>query len=81
MVSITDIEKAETIVKNNDSLIWNGWDIVQLKENSQAFMKRNAMFRNGKWYSTKTFALSETGWELPSAMIGKNNGLQVGRTR
>ena len=80
MLLVSDLNVAEDLVAKDESLMWDGWNILQLKENPQAFMKRNAIFKNNKWYSTKVFALSKNGWSVPDYMIGKVNDLQLGKS-
>jgi hypothetical protein len=61
----------ETIVDNNKSLTWDGWDVLELKKSPTAWMKPNAIFKNG-WFSTTRFSLTESGWEIPSKLVKKN---------
>jgi hypothetical protein len=69
MMKINSLEEAETIVENNDSLSWIGWDIVQLSKSPTAWMKPQGVFKNGEWYIQKNYNLSKNGWELPDKFV------------
>jgi hypothetical protein len=59
----------ETIVENNNSLSWNGWDVIESTPDQNAFTKLNAMFVNGQWVRTKTYSITEQGWEIPNKFV------------
>jgi hypothetical protein len=63
---IKSLEKMEIIVENNSSLEWLGWDVIEQTIDPIAFTKLNAAFVNGKWVRTKTYAITNEGWEIPS---------------
>jgi hypothetical protein len=65
---IKSLEKMQTIVENNKTLAWDGWNVIQLKASPLADMQINAKFIKGKWYETTTFALSENGWNIPNKL-------------
>lgn len=69
---INSLEKMESIVENNDSLSWNGWDVIESKVNSTGWMKEDGAFVNGKWYTQKRYNLNEDGWTLPIKLAKKN---------
>ena len=66
---INSLEEAETIVDNNKSLGWNGWDIVHFNKMPTAWMKPEGVYRNGEWYIQKHYNPSEKGWEIPDKFV------------
>lgn len=69
MMKINSLEEAETIVGNNNSLHWDGWDIIHSKKSPTAWMKPEGSYRDGDWFITKRFSLSESGWEIPDKFM------------
>ena len=69
MMKINSLEEAETIVENNKSLSWIGWDIIQLTKSPTAWMKPEGIFKNGNWYLKKQYNLSTSGWEIPDKFV------------
>jgi hypothetical protein len=66
---INSLDQAEKIVEDNNSLQWNGWNIVYSKKSPTAWMKPEGLYKDGDWYSTKFFNLSEKGWEIPDKFV------------
>ena len=66
---ISSLDKAEKIVESNSSLKWDGWDIIHYTASNVGWMKPNGAFRNGKWFTTKSYALTSRGWDLPAKMV------------
>lgn len=71
-MNISSLEKMEVIVSKSDNLSWNGWDVVESKEDPGAWTKTNAAFVNGKWYRTNKYNLTESGWTIPDRLAKKN---------
>jgi hypothetical protein len=69
---ISDLEEMENIVSSNDNLAWNGWDVVSYTKNGNAMFSQNAEYRDGQWYKTKVFPITEDGWNIPNN-IGRGN--------
>jgi hypothetical protein len=69
---IKSLEEMQTIVENNKTLAWDGWNVIQLKASPLADMQINAKFINGKWYETTNIELSEKGWDVPNKLVQKN---------
>lgn len=63
---ITSYDYAHSMVEKSKSLSWNGWDIVELKENPAAEYKPNGVLINGTWHYSNVFPLTESGWEVPN---------------
>ena len=68
-MKINSLEQAEQIVANNKSLVWDGWDIIQLTKSPTAWMKPEGVLRDGDWYLQKHYNLSAEGWELPAKFV------------
>lgn len=68
-----DLSFLEEIVKLNPELSWEGWDIVRLLEDQNAYMSTNGVFKNGKWYFKEVYKLKEDGWDIPKKIIKENN--------
>lgn len=63
---ITSYDYAHSIVEKNNSLSWDGWDIVELKQSPAAQYKPNGKMINGVWHYANTFPVTEKGWEVPN---------------
>lgn len=68
-MNINSLEVAESIVKNNDSLEWNGWDIIHYAESQTGWTKQNGAYRNDKWFVTTTYPITAKGWNLPTKFV------------
>jgi hypothetical protein len=68
-MKINSLEVMETIVENNKSLEWNGWDVVEIQKSPTGWMKPNGMFRNGEWFIQKHFNLNSNGWDIPNKFV------------
>lgn len=63
---IDKLETMEEIVKNNNSLSWNGWDVVELKKYTTAMFKQNGIYKDGSWYLQNVYTPSRNGWTIPN---------------
>ena len=68
---INSLEETEQIVENNESLRWDGWNIIHYKKMPTAWMKPQGAFIDGNWYVTKHYNVSEKGWDLPEKLMAK----------
>ncbi len=71
-MKINSLEVMETIVENNKSLEWNGWDVVEIQKSPTGWMKPNGMFRNNEWFVRKFYNLNSNGWDIPSRFVGND---------
>ena len=62
----------ETIVENNKFLSWDGWTVIELKKFDMAWMKPNAKFIDGEWFTANRFNVNEDGWNIPANLVKKN---------
>jgi hypothetical protein len=65
-MKITSLEVMESIVKTNDSLSWDGWDVVELKKSSTAWMKPEGAYANNSWHIKSVFPVTQDGWSIPN---------------
>jgi hypothetical protein len=66
---ISSLDKMESIVENNDSLSWDGWDVVSYSQSPSAWMKPEGVRKDGAWFIQKRFPISESGWEIPNKLV------------
>jgi hypothetical protein len=66
---IKSLEQMEKIVDSTEDLLWDGWDVVNIKPTDSGLMSKDAIQINGKWYIQKRFALTENGWEIPNKIV------------
>lgn len=71
-MKINSLEQMETIVENNKSLEWDGWNVKEVTPSPTGWTKKSGMFRNGSWYSQKNYVLNFDGWDLPSKFVGND---------
>lgn len=71
-MKINSLETMETIVENNESLDWIGWDVVEHTKSPTAWMKPNGVYRNNEWSIRKFYRLNENGWDIPNKFVGKD---------
>ena len=69
MISISSLEKMETIVSKNNNLSWDGWDVVEMVRSDRAFTSKFGAFKNNAWYLKKIFVVSRDGWEIPDKYV------------
>jgi hypothetical protein len=72
-MKINNLEYMESVVNKNDSLKWNGWNILFLEEDPMAYMNKNALFHMEKWYKTTTIENIDGYWKIPRSVIKKIN--------
>lgn len=69
---ISDYNLMHDIVDSNDSLGWNGWDVVFDKKTPNGYSHFNGVFKSGQWFIRKTYRLTESGWDIPDRFVGQN---------
>jgi len=63
---VTSLEKMESIVSNNKSLSWDGWNVVELIKTPAAVYKTNGVRIKGVWYIKNIFSVDSDGWRVPN---------------
>ena len=59
-------DDAHRIVESNKNLIWDGWNIIEYKYDTEAIYSPNARRINGKWASIKIYKPYKNGWSVPN---------------
>lgn len=67
---IKSLNTMEKIVAKNKNLLWDGWDIIDLKESDIAKTSTNGIRVNNKWYLHKRYTPNRNGWEIPNKYKG-----------
>jgi hypothetical protein len=62
----------ETIVENNKSLLWDGWNVKEVTQSPTGWMKPNGIFRKGEWFIQKHYNLRYDGWDIPNKFVGND---------
>ena len=62
---VKDLVKMEKIVEKNKNLLWDGWDVVDLKESHIAKTSPLGVLVKGKWYLKRTYSPNRNGWSIP----------------
>jgi hypothetical protein len=66
MVMIIDkLETMEKIVKKYKNLIWDGWNVIDLKQTEAAKTSKNGIRVKNVWYLYRTYTPDRTGWKIP----------------
>lgn len=63
---VRNLRKMETIVRKNKNLIWDGYDVIILREHPNPEISVNARFVGGKWWRATAVPLTRRGWMLPN---------------
>lgn len=67
---IKSLNTMEKIVAKNKNLIWDGWDVIDLKESDIAKTSPNGIRINNKWYLHKRYSPNKNGWDIPHKYKG-----------
>ncbi len=68
---INSLETVEKIVDNNDSLSWDGWTVIEVKQSPTAWMSPEGAYQNGKWVLRKRYEW-DNGWNIPKKFVSEN---------
>jgi hypothetical protein len=63
---IRNLNTMEKIVSKNNNLIWNGWDVIDLKESDMAKTSPTGIRVKNKWYVHKVYSPARNGWDIPN---------------
>ena len=72
-MKISDLHKMESIVSNNSSLTWDGWNVVYLEKDQDASLKNNAAFINSTWHKKVVFENTGGVWDIPDSILRKGD--------
>ena len=68
-MKINSLEEMETIVENNKSLLWDGWNVKEITPSPTGWTKPSGMFRNNEWFIQKHYNLRYDGWDIPNKFV------------
>jgi len=63
---IKSLNTMDKIVNKNNNLIWDGWNVIDLKESDMARTSVNGIRVKGKWYLHKVYSPGRNGWDIPN---------------
>jgi len=63
---IKSINTMDKIVSRNKNLVWEGWDVVDLKESDIAKTSPKGIRIKDKWYLHKRYSPNRNGWDIPN---------------
>ena len=66
---IKSLEQMEDVVKNSDTLSWDGWTVVESKTNENGMMSKDGALVDGKWIVQKRYEVTANGWEIPNKFM------------
>ena len=72
-MKISDLNKMESIVSNNSSLTWDGWNVVYLEKDQDASLKKDAAFINSTWHKKVVFENTDGVWDIPDSILRKGD--------
>jgi len=62
---ISSLDQMESVVKNNKSLKWDGWDVIHFYPSEKGRTSRWGIRMGNKWFLHKRYPVTEQGWEIP----------------
>jgi hypothetical protein len=65
-MNIRSLNTMEKIVKRNANLVWDGWNVLDIKESSMAKTSVNGIRIKDKWYLHKVYIPGREGWDIPN---------------
>ena len=63
---IRSLNTMDKIVNKNKNLMWDGWNVVDLKESEMAKTSVNGIRVKDKWYLHKIYSPGRNGWDIPN---------------
>lgn len=70
---LVDLTTAEKIESSRSDLFWDGWTLVHIKPRDGAWITKDGLYRNGRWYVSRRIEPSSDGkYNVPK---GVGNGL------
>ena len=67
---VDSLNKMEEIVSSREDLIWENFNVVQLKTKTpNAALGKSARFIKDAWWKVKVYPLTEDGWKVPDKWV------------
>jgi hypothetical protein len=63
---IKSLNTMEKIVSKNSNLMWDGWNVIDLKESNMAKTSPIGIRVKDKWYLHKVYKPNTNGWDIPN---------------
>jgi len=63
---IKSLNTMDKIVSRNKNLMWEGWDVIDLKESDIAKTSPKGIKVKDKWYLHKRYSPNRNGWDIPN---------------
>jgi hypothetical protein len=63
---IRSLNTMEKIVNKNTNLMWDGWNVIDLKESNVAKTSPVGIRIKDKWYLHKVYSPNRNGWNIPN---------------
>jgi hypothetical protein len=63
---IKSLNTMEKIVSKNSNLMWDGWNVIDLKESNMAKTSPIGIRVKDKWYLHKVYKPNINGWDIPN---------------
>lgn len=63
---IKSLNTMEKIVAKNNNLLWDGWDVIDLKKSDIAKTSPNGIRVKNEWFLHKIYKPGRNGWEIPN---------------
>jgi hypothetical protein len=67
---INKLETMERIVQKNKNLIWDGWNIIDLKKSEIGRTSPNGIRVKNEWYLHRVYEITSKGWDIPNKYRG-----------
>lgn len=67
---IKSLNTMEKIIAKNKNLVWDGWDVLDLKEDNVARTSTKGIRIKDKWYLHKRYSPNRNGWDIPNKYRG-----------
>ena len=67
---VKSMSAMEDIVTNSKSLIWESFNVVEIKSPSHnAPLKKQARYMDGQWRNVRVYPLTSQGWDVPKTWV------------
>jgi hypothetical protein len=67
---VNKLETMERIVQKNKNLIWDGWNIIDLKKSEIGRTSPNGIRFKNEWYLHRVYEVTKKGWDIPNKYRG-----------
>ena len=68
-MTISSLEKMESIVSKSKFLHWDGWTVVSSYPSKKGSTSKHGAYREGKWQIQRRFEVGNSGWDIPERFL------------